>query len=320
MNGKPVISAPAKSIINFKSGFRHKLLCDGPTFMAGTACPFSCTYCYVEELMRKSPHLKSIEQKHWQVVIRRVGALDTMRRQLTDRRGNPKFKDPAEMRVIYASPLVDVGANLELARETIDLCKIILEFTHWQIRLLSKSTFLPFIADALEQFPGLRARQRVIYGVSTGTLNNRIASAIEEGCPLVSRRIESFHRLQDSGFRTFGMVCPNLPESDYLEFSKKILSAIRVERLEQVWAEVINVRGESMIRTVSVLMQAGFPLEAAAFQKVTMHKDAWEQYVRSTLEAHATRCPPNKLRFLQYVNKANRFWWEQQQSRGAVLL
>ena len=270
--------------------------------------------------MRKSPHLKGIQQKHWQVVIRRDGALAAIWEQLTDRRGNPRFSDPADTRVIDASPLVDVAANMELVRETIELCKVILELTHWQIRLLSKSTFLPFVAQDLEKFPNLRAARRVIYGVSTGTQDNKLASAIEQGCPLVSRRIESLHRLQDSGLRTFGMICPSLPHQDLTEFSSNILSAIRADRCEHVWAEVINVRGDSMTRTVQGLIDAGFAREAAALQKVSEDKVAWEDYARATFEAHAANCPASKLRFLQYVTAASRPWWEQQKSRGAVLL
>lgn len=320
MNGKPVVTVPAKSIINFESGFRHKLLCDGPTFTAGTACPYSCTFCYVEELMRKCPHLKGVQLKHWQVVIRRAGAAVAMKAQLTDRRGNPKFKDRADTRVIYASPLVDIAANMDLVRETIELCKIILELTYWQIRLLSKSNLLPFIARELDRFPELHARERVIYGVSTGTLDNKLAASIEQGCPLVSRRIDSLHCLQNLGYRTFGMVCPSLPQSDYAKFSADILSAIRAERCEDVWAEVINVRGDSMTRTVQGLAESGFLAEAVAVQKVSNDEAAWEDYACKTFEAHATICPPGKLHFLQYVTTRSRPWWEQQQSRGAVVL
>ena len=52
MNGKPVFTVPARSIINFKSHFDKKLLCDGMTFTAGDACVFvleRCLLsCYVE--------------------------------------------------------------------------------------------------------------------------------------------------------------------------------------------------------------------------------------------------------------------------------
>jgi DNA repair photolyase len=79
MNGKPVAYVPAKSVLNLESGFKHKLLCDGPTFTAGTACAFSCSYCYVPDMMQKSPHLKGIEVKHHEIVIRREGATETIK-------------------------------------------------------------------------------------------------------------------------------------------------------------------------------------------------------------------------------------------------
>src|SRR6266436_5479225 len=104
MNRKPVYFVLAKSVINFKSGFGHKLLCDDLTFSTGSACQYSCNFCYVPNLMRKSPHLVGIKERHEEVVIRRHGAIAAMRVQLVDRSGRPKFKDPNDRRVIYSSP------------------------------------------------------------------------------------------------------------------------------------------------------------------------------------------------------------------------
>jgi len=82
--------------------------------------------------------------------------------------------------VIYASPLVDVAANMDLARETVEICKVILELTNWEIRLLSKSNLLPKIAESLTGY-----RSRMIYGVSTGNLDDPLAAAYEQGTPKV---------------------------------------------------------------------------------------------------------------------------------------
>jgi DNA repair photolyase len=322
MNGKPVFEVPAKSIINFESGFSHKLLCDGPTFTAGSACPYTCTFCYVPDLMRKSPHMagpNAAGARHEDIVIRRHGAIGAMRSQLTDRNGRPKFlDDPADRRVIYASPLVDVAANMELVRETVEACKLILDLTHWQIRLLSKSNLLPRVAEALANHPG---RDRIIYGVSTGTLDNGIARAFEIGTPLVSKRLESLHALQDAGCRTFGMICPSLPMEDYTHFAAEMRNAIRAERCEHVWGEVINVRGESMTRTVGALHGAGYRAEATALIDVGSNKAEWERYARETFEAHvAAGYAPGQLRFLQYVTKDSRAWWSARQQEGAILL
>ena len=324
MNGKPVFTVPSKTIINFKSGFAHKLLCDGPTFSAGTACNYSCSFCYVPAAMQKqAPWLEKqgVEGKHKDIVIRRENAVDIVRRQLNDAKGINEY------RVIYGSPLVDVAGNMELVRETVEICKTILELTRWDIRLLSKSNLLPKVAQSLEQWGDLfftqtdHCKRRVVYGVSTGTLDDGLAKAFEQGAPLVSKRIESLRWLQDNGFRTFGMVCPSLPQEDpcgYTEFAIDMAEAIRYDKCEHVWAEVLNARGESFQRTYSALWQAGYTREAELLKTVSEDKAAWEAYARSTFSAHTLFCPPEKRRFLQYVTKDTRPWWESQ--KGAVLL
>jgi DNA repair photolyase len=271
--------------------------------------------------MRKNPHRIENPENHTKIVIRRRNPIEIVKKQLTKANGEPKFLKCEDTRVIYASPLVDVAANLELARETVEICKVILQLTNWEIRLLSKSNLLPKIADALSEY-----KNRIIYGVSTGNLNDRIAAAYERGTPKVSKRLESLWWLQDNGYRTFGMICPSLPlesDLDYDRFAVDCAKAIRADRCEHVWAEVINVRGESFERTKTALNEAGFNAEAELLEAVTYDKAAWEAYARKTFEAHAKvyESQPGKLRFLQYVNKSSRAeYWNSQVARGAVLL
>ncbi len=329
MGGKPVHAVRARSVVNFQSGFGHKRLCDGLTFSTGSACVFSCAFCYVGAIMSKSPHLAGIGRPLEEVVIRRAGALDALAAQLdAARRGRGRHAALWEPRekplVIYASPLVDVAANLELAAETLAACKIILERTPWTIRLLSKSHLLPRIAAGIPpQWKG-----RVVYGVSTGTLDDALARSFEQGAALVSKRLASLRALQDGGHRTFGMICPSLPlpqgreAEGYAPFAGAMATAIRADRCEEVWAEVINVRGRSMTRTVNALLAGGFPAHAAAVAAVGTDHAAWERYARETFLAHAPfyEAAPGKLHFLQYVNRDTAAWWQPQAARGAVLL
>lgn len=320
MNGKPVFTVPARTIINFKSGFGKKLLCDDMTFTAGSACVYSCSFCYVESMQKKQKAwfeqhgVVYPQDGHFGVVIRNAEPVEIARRQI---RSKPETFLRAK-HVIYSSPKVDVAANMELVRETVGICKMILRETDWQIRLLSKSNLLPKIAESMD---GPAARNRVIYGVSTGTLDDKLAAAFEEGTPKVSKRIESLHWLQDNGFRTFGMICPSLPQRDYFKFALDMAQAIRADRCEHVWAEVINVRGDSFERTHNALECAGFTEEADALHVVSSDPKAWEQYARLTFEGHANLLVnKGKLRFLQYVNKSNIGYWHDQQTKGAVLL
>lgn len=332
MNGKPVFTVPAKTVVNFKSHFDRKLLCDGMTFTAGSGCVYRCAFCYVPDMQRKQQEWFKANgvtypaEGHLGVVIRTREALDILRRQIMSK--------PEEFRqrkqVIYSSPKVDVAGNMELVRETVEICKEILSLTNWDIRLLSKSNLLPKVAQGLEGFCASEsAKKRIIYGVSTGTLDDKLAAAFEHGTPKVSKRIESLHWLQDNGFRTFGMICPSLPQwrpglseaGAYFEFAKDMAAAIRADRCEHVWAEVINVRGESFVRTEKALRDAGYGAMADELHRVSFSKSEWEAYARHTFLAHAA-VPENqgKLRFLQYVTKDSRTWWESMREKGAVVL
>ena len=329
MNRKPVLYRDAKTVLNMESlQFQEKLLCDGIVFNLGDACAYSCTFCYVGTSQRyHAPPIfnayneaQGTSLKFQDVVIRRKSALDLLRGQILKKDGNPKYPDPADRRVVYSSTLVDVAVNMELLRETAEACNLILDHTSWDIRLLSKSNLLHKLVE--DRLIPERHHHRLILGFSTGTLDNRVAAAIEKGTPMVSKRLKALHWLQDRGLRTFGMICPSLPQEDYDRFSRKACEAIRAERCEHVWAEVINLRGQSLTCTIDALKQAGLDDEADRLQSVTGKgsDERWEEYARRTFLAHAKHVPTGKLRFLQYVTPSSAEWWTSRQPEGAVCL
>src|SRR5262249_37351133 len=119
--------------------------------------------------------------------------------------------------------------------------------------------------------------------------------------------------------RTFGMICPSLPQREYDAFAGEIRDAIRAQKCEHVWAEVINVRGDSMTRTIAALRAGGFDCYADALDQMRNH-DVWERYARETFLAHSKIYPPGKLRFLQYSNAKTRPWWKVRENLGAIVL
>lgn len=336
INQKPVIMrSNARTVLNLKSWkFAEKILCDGITLNPGDACVFRCRFCYVGAQMIKvdKPYLVALNAERCargeselgfeDVVIRRPDPVGLMRKQLLHRNGSRKFTDPDDNRVVYGSTLVDVAATMELLRETAQLCNLILDSTAWQIRLLSKSSLLARLFK--DNLIPERNRHRMILGFSTGTLDDNVAGAIECGTAMVSKRIEALHWLQEEGYRTFGMVCPSLPQADgdYVRFSREICEAIRVDRCEHVWAEVINLRRKSLVSTLAGLHGDGFEEQAEALSAVMGpgKKDAWNQYARDTFLAHTMHVPAAKLRYLQYVDDTSVDWWAGQRKHGAVLL
>jgi hypothetical protein len=120
------------------------------------------------------------------------------------------------------------------------------------------------------------------------------------------------------------MLCPSLPQTDYDAFSKSICEAIRAEKCEHVWAEVINVRDKSFERTKNALMNGGFANQAELLKSVSdgtaQGQQNWENYARSTFEAHKKFVPLGKLRFLQYTKPASASYWLDERENGAVLV
>jgi DNA repair photolyase len=330
MNGKSVLHRDAKTVLSLNSQeFAEKLLCNALILNPGDACAYSCVFCYVGSLPLKflvRRVLKEHEEKtgefleYSDAVVRRTNPTDVLLGQLLNSSGKRKFPDDRDNRVVFSSSTVDVAANMDLLRETAALCNLILEHTAWQIRLLSKSHLLhKLVADGM--IPE-RYHHRLIFGLSTGTMNNHVARAFENGTALVSKRIESLHWLQDHGFRTYGMICPSLPQEDYRRFSEEACEAIRVDRCEHVWAEVINVRGRSLVKTLAALKAAGVDEEAGRLAEVSGpgRGKAWEEYARQTFLAHARNIPAEKLRFLQYIDEKTADWWSAQRTHGAILL
>jgi len=319
IHGKPVFVVQSDSVINLDSEFAHKKLCDGPTFTTGHACVFSCEFCYVKSVLCRNKKICAILKETGlgfeDIIIELADPAKVAWKFLSDK-SKPKFNDPNDQRVIFGSPLVDVAATMGHVKQTVAVCLAILKLTHWQIRLLSKSSLLPQIAKGLpEEF-----KSRVIYGLSTGTLDDGMARVFEKGTPFPSKRIEALHGLQDNGFRTFGMPCPILPQRDYDKFAAEMAATIRVDQCEHVWAEVLNSRGDSLTRTASALRQAGFGWEADQLENFADDGAAREKYARNTFEAFAKVVPAGKLRFLQYTNEENYGWWKERENDGAILL
>ena len=319
-NGKPVFRIPAGNVINLVSAFAHKLLCDGPTFTLGLLCQFLCSFCYVEALLCRHAAIARICKEYGlapnDIVVEKEDPLPVLLKQLVDAKGRRRYPDPNDRRVIFASPLVDVAANLATAKMTVAACLLILKYTCWQIRLLSKSALLKFVAEELAEF-----KDRVIYGFSTGTFDDRLAASFEKHTSSPTARLRSLHWLQDNGYRTFAMICPSLPQEDYAAFAREAAVRVRVDLCEHVWCEVLNVRGKSLDKTCAALIEGGFTVEAERLRQVSgKNNSAWEDYSRATFLAHAEVVPPAKLRFLQYVSKDNVDWWRGQECRGAVLL
>jgi DNA repair photolyase len=337
MAGKPVGFLPCKSVLTSSVKFSHKLLTDGPILNMGDTCVFSCQYCYVPGMAKViRPALQVVLKaggvNHEDVVIKRCGETPAVSGLELLQENLKKLSKPKKEKKLvgFASTSVDPAANMDDVDQTAAALILIFKATNWDFRILSKSNLLPEIAKLVTK-ESKKFKDRMIFGVSTGTLDDKLASAIEIDAPLVSKRLKSLHWLQEHGYRTFGMICPSLPQDDYDKFSSDVCKAINVDACEHVWAEPMNIRGNSINKTITALISAGFTKEAAALSAVSGSgkKPVWELYAQATFEAHTKNIPAAKLRFLHYPPASNRTkawhvatraWWLSRTSKGAICL
>jgi len=99
----------------------------------------------------------------------------------------------------------------------------------------------------------------------------------------VSKRVESIVKLQERGCRTFGMVCPRCRFAMRSALRCTRATKLQAFNLNTCGAEVIDVRGESMVRTVKALRDAGFTWKADELKRVSQSTEAWEEVLEKDL-------------------------------------
>jgi DNA repair photolyase len=326
----PVHFREANTLLSFNNEeFHERQLCDGIILDLGDACALASEFPNAEYFK----HVVTLPERNTydpiaassyvirDAVIRRQNAIERLKRELFDSNGGRKFKNPKDIRVLLGSSLVDVASNMEVLGQTAEACNLLLDHTHFQIRLLSSGNLLHKLIDD-KMIPD-KHRCRIIFCYAFSTLDDQIAQAIEANAPPALERINSMAWLRGRGFRTCAMISPSLPQRDYVAFSGEISTAIGPSsNFEHIWAEVISNRGNSVTRTLEALRRAKLHEQVAMLEEVSGPRNSkkWEDFARATFEAHAANFPSKKLRFLHYVEKGTTDWWETQMKAGAVLI
>lgn len=296
-NKKYAFTYEGKTGIAETKGFQKKQLADFACNI-GNICHFGCTFCYVPSVVTKQKGVQNIlKQGHdWNEVSHyrtKENLIKCVERDLK------KIK-PGDRRVVIFCTTCDPCATEEHADITSSAIRMIMQLSNLKVRVLSKSTLIGEIAKELDEY-----RERIIYGLSTGTIRPEISASIEGNASPVLERIKTFQFLQNAGYRTFGMLCPIIPSE--LPYLKNLVEAINPNQCEHIWAEALNVRGKSLVKTRDQLKEDGLEEDALLLEKVMGNKSSWRDYakdlffkVREELEEHGVA---EKLRYLQYVTR-----------------
>lgn len=239
----PIIDSP---------GFEKKDLSQAHMDLA-RRCAASCTYCstnegYPARMNRERLHILARVQLGIDVDPTRDPGIsiawnaDEVMRRLREQIAS-KPKGWGRGKVLMVSQLTDpfFGYPYQsgLTRRALDL---VFDKTEWRVRVLTK-------CDVVGRDPLLgyfrEHKDRVVVGLSTGTMDDAWVSKVELATSKPSARLRALRNLQDAGVPTFAMWCPIFPQAvlgDRKELDA-LIDASRPDVVEQVWAEPFNDRG-----------------------------------------------------------------------------
>jgi len=213
-------------------------------------CGFGCTYCSTNAGTSTRINLRRIKTLSREQVGRElVPRLDpdltvtydpdeVMRRlELEIAHHGPGW---GEGKTLVVSMLTDAFAPPPIADGlTMRVLRALLAGTRFRLRILTKSALV-----GTEPWLSLFAcyPDRIVVGLSVGTLDNAWARKVEINTASPSVRLRAHRMLQDAGARTFGMLCPVFPSMLDGDAIEQLVAAIDGRRCERVWFEPYNDR------------------------------------------------------------------------------
>lgn len=280
----PVVVPSRKTQIHPAPGFKKKGLADYHLELSAL-CGFKCTYCSsnagnfarirgrvddwagaVAAAGEKLDMQDSVTSDGRAIVLTFENIIGQLERELLAVKrdfGCGNVLVVSELTDAFVPALVQPG----ITRRALEL---LLERTEFTIRILTKSAVVgkPEWVDFFAAH-----RDRFLVGLSITTIDDRIVETVERGTSTPSARIKAHRVLQDSGIRTYGMLCPVLPES--VQHVDALLDAIRPERCEQIWAEPINHRSDKWSLDHRELQWSGYSLGLYSSIAERASRDGW---------------------------------------------
>lgn len=304
-----IVDVPGiKETLRPAGGFVKKELADTKLDLMAL-CGYGCRYCSSPENRYLCVHRAEFEALTEEqyghgltpantpaLSYRVPNVLDLLEAQLAGKR-----KTWGHGRTLIFSMLTDAfspwAVDSGLTRAALDM---VLERTAFRIRILSKNAIVgqqPWL-DLIRQH-----RDRLIVGLSIGTLDEEWTRRMELGTSGPAERIRAIHSLQDAGVPSFGMLCPVFPEVLDGDGLERLVDAIRPDRMEHVFAEPFNERRNwQQVRAAYPEGSAGHLWFTEVYEEG--RKELWSQYVADLYVRLRDKAAADgwldKLRYLLY--------------------
>jgi DNA repair photolyase len=167
-------------------------------------------------------------------------------------------RDPARQRELQQALSGMVRRALE----------IILESSTLNVRILTRSPLAEKDFDLYQRFGN-----RLLFGMSLPTLNNKLARIYEPNAPAPTQRLRTLQKAKAAGLNVFVAVAPTYPECDE-EDLRATLSAVAALNPLTIFHEPINIRADNVERIEAQAKDSDIPLKTEVFAT----RDDWRAY------------------------------------------
>lgn len=175
------------------------------------------------------------------------------------------FRNPNSERNILLNQVAmrDLKKSLEMIRDESSL----------NVRILTRSPLARECFDLFKTFG-----DRLLFGMSLPTLNNRLAKIYEPTAPGPSARLKTLQGACDAGLSVYVAVAPTYPECDEADVRKTLLAVKELDPVT-IFHEPINIRAENVERIEKHARKLGLKMNTEVFAT----PEAWRAYAIESL-------------------------------------
>lgn len=256
-----------------RNNFKYKSLsCFAYNIAVG--CEHACRFCYVPEVstIRMSKALaargvKDPDSEWGDYVFLRKWDVRAFEKSLRDAESLPASElnrdgNRAVMLCTTTDPyqtLTSRELNLH-RRQLVRSALARLAETDLNVRILTRSPLAREDFDLMGRFGN-----RLLFGMSLPTLNNRLAKIYEPKAPAPSQRLDTLRRAKEAGLHVYVAVAPVYPECDAADM-RATLEAVKELDPVTIFMEPINIRADNVARIEAHAASLGEKLKTEVFQ------------------------------------------------------
>jgi len=270
-----------QSAVISPNNFKLKSLSDF-AFNTCIGCCHGCRFCYVPNVAtnKQAKQLKPFGVKdpdaEWgQYVLLRdwdegkfLASLRTAENMALD-----KLKPEGNRAVMFCSttdPYQTLSGGLtkphqQMVRRALELIR---DQSTLNVRILTRSPLARTDFELMKSFGN-----RLMFGMSLPTLNDKLARVFEPYAPGVAKRLETLQLAKKAGLNVYVAVAPTYPDCDEADIRATLEAVAKLDPLT-VFFEPINIRAENVERIRKHAEEIGVTVNLAPFNTT----DAWRAY------------------------------------------